>query len=110
MNIILNPHEVEHVSDVMVKDANDLDSCLNALLQQLGVLSTIWQGQDSVAFCKNVGRSIELFKTVPNCMDQLGRLVRVTSGNIEEEDDSFSKDLQKEVLDYEQPNSDNKLI
>ena len=109
MRINVSPDELEHASDVIVNDASDLNDSFDKLLQQLEILKTIWQGQDSDMFCKHVGNALNLFKGVPNSMDKLGVLVRKTSGGFVEGDEEFSNNLHKEVLEYEQPNRDNEL-
>lgn len=109
MQITVRPDDLNHVSDVMVKDASDLNASFDKLLEQLNVLKTIWQGQDADMFCKNVGNALNLFKGVPNSIDKLGVVVRKTTGSFVEGDEEFSNNLHKEVLEYEQPYSDNEF-
>lgn len=107
MDIIVDTHELEHATDVITKDASDLNDCIDNLCNQVEILKTIWQGQDADKFCSNIGGFLKEFKRVPNSMDRLGRLAIKANIDIQNEDDAFSKGLEKEAIEDEQQDYNN---
>ena len=88
MELKVNPEELDHVKDVMIKDADEFDSNIDKLREQIEILKGIWQGQDADMFCKNVGEFFER-----------------ANGDFQEGDEAFSKELETEVDEYEQNNN-----
>ncbi len=105
MELKVNPEELDHVKDVMIKDADEFDSNIDKLREQIEILKGIWQGQDADMFCKNVGEFFEKMKGLPVAMNAMGKYIERANGDFQEGDEAFSKELETEVDEYEQNNN-----
>lgn len=102
MILKIKHEELKNVKDVMKKDASLLNDEIDILLEQTEKLKTIWQGQDADMFCNNVYEYLKKMKPIPACLNVLGDFINNINNKYTENDESFSKELQTEVDDYEQ--------
>jgi WXG100 family type VII secretion target len=108
MEIKLQHEELDQVRRTMVKDAEDFDSDIDKLLQQIEILKTIWQGQDAEKFYKNAGAYFDKMKDLPLAMMKMGKFIEKANGDFKESDQSFSKELETEVDEEYEQNSYNR--
>lgn len=109
MDLKVNHSELNRVKTTMVKDAEDLDACVDKLKGQMEILRSIWQGNDADVFCANVSEYFDKMKGLPVSMRAMGKFIDKANGDFQDGDDSFSKELETEVDEYEQQNSDNRF-
>ena len=109
MDLKVNHSELERVKKTMVKDAEDLDANIDKIRGQIEILQSIWQGNDAKVFCANVGEYFEKMKGLPVSMRAMGKFIEKANGDYQEGDDSFSKELETEVDEYEQQSRDNRF-
>ena len=97
MEIKVNEDELNLVRKNMDKDADDLDTSIEKIIAQLEILRGIWQGQDADKFFGNVNDYFTTMKGIPRCMRNMGKFIKKANNDFNDGDESFSKELEKEV-------------
>jgi len=110
MEIKLKHEELGQVKKVMEKDAQEFDSDIMKLREQIDILGTIWQGQDAEIFCKHAAEYFDKMRELPVAMGKMGLFIGKANGNFQENDESFSKELETEVDEEYEQNYNNGLI
>ena len=102
MEIKVKHEELTTVEKTFDKDAEDFDSDIDKILQAIGTLRTVWQGQDADIFYVNASEFFDKMKGLPVAMRAMGKFIGQANGDFQDGDESFSKELETEADEYEQ--------
>jgi WXG100 family type VII secretion target len=102
MDIKVKHEELGQVKKVMEKDAEDFNSDIELLAEQVKILHEIWQGQDADIFYVNASEFFDKMKGLPVAMRAMGKFIGQANGDFQDGDESFSKELETEADEYEQ--------
>lgn len=94
--------ELRGVLNTMKKDGDAYDTEIEKMLSEIDKLRTIWQGQDATIFCDNVHAYITKMKNIPIALRNMSTFINKANNGYEENDESFSKELQTEVDNYDE--------
>ena len=97
MELKLNQDGIEEISGRIKKDSEDLDTSIERIIQQLEILRGIWEGQDADQFFKNAGDYFGRMREIPRCMRNMETFVKRVNKDLNDGDESFSKELETEV-------------
>ena len=109
MEIKVKHEELNKVKNTMIKDAEDFNSDIDKLIEQVRILKTIWQGQDADKFIANAEMFFEKMKGLPITMNAMGKFINKANGDFEEGDEAFSKELETEVEEQYEQNYNNRF-
>lgn len=99
--------ELDGVLNVMKKDGDAYDVEIENMLQQIEKLRTIWKGADATIFCDNAKSYITKMKNIPICLRNMSKFTKQANSGYTEKDESFSKDLETEATNYDEPIGNN---
>lgn len=94
--------ELKNVTDLMKKDAEALSEEINNVLSQIEFLKSVWEGSDSTIFYNNAYNYFNKMTTIAVAIQNLSKFIDKANNNYEERDESFSRELDTEVDNYEQ--------
>ena len=101
--------ELEDVTKTMTTDGDAYDSEIENMLKQIEKLRLIWQGQDAKIFCDNAESYFTKMKNIPKALRNMSTFIVKTNNGYTEKDDEFSKELETEATNYDEPNIDNEF-
>ena len=101
--------EVEDVTKTMNKDSDAYETEIDKMLKDIEKLGMIWEGQDAQIFCKHFTEYLTKMKQIPSTLKNMSKFIDKASKGYSENDDKFSRDLEKEATNYDEQDSDNEF-
>ena len=101
--------ELEDVTKSMTNDSDSYDTEIDKMLKEIAKLSTIWEGQDAEIFCRHFTEYLTRMKQIPAVLRNMSKFIDKASKGYSENDDKFSRDLEKEATNYDEQDSDNEF-
>ncbi len=97
MKLKINNKEIIPVINLVDEDTKYLYEQLNALLNQIGELRTIWMGNDSDTFCGYAEEYIKYLQTIPEIYNSLNKVMKFASANYQKIDKEYASRMKKAV-------------
>ena len=94
--------ELKEVANTTNNDSSLLSEEIKKLLEQIEKLKSIWQGVDADAFYGNAYDYFQKMTTVYATLNNLGRFIDNVNNKYKNSDETFSRELDTEVDNYEE--------
>ena len=102
MELKVKHDELHGVLGTMKKDGDSYDTEIENMLKQIDKLRLIWKGQDANVFCDKAYEYITKMKNIPIALRNMSTFVEKANNGYTENDESFSKELETEVANYDE--------
>jgi WXG100 family type VII secretion target len=97
MELVVNEDGMNKITDTFGKDADDLDTSIERIIQQLEILRGIWEGQDADVFFGHARDYFGKMRELPRCMRNMQTFTKRANKDFNEGDEAFSKELEVEI-------------
>ena len=101
MKVRVEYDELEYVTKNTDEDKSELEIEIDKLLASLERIKDMWQGTDADIYYDKAFEYINRMKVLSGFMDTTSELMKFGMGQYQKQDQSFSRDLNKEVNDNE---------
>jgi WXG100 family type VII secretion target len=101
MDIKVKHEELNNFQKKIDEGKEDLADLIKQMKEQNQILKTAWEGPDSTAFCDNFDYYLEKMDNLPIVLGNLSKFTKTYNKDIEEKDDSFKRELDKEATKYD---------
>lgn len=101
MKVRVEYDELEYITKNTKEDKSELEIEINRLLENLERIKTMWQGTDADIFYDKAFEYIKRMKVLCSFMNATGELIQYGTNNYQKQDQSFARDLNKEVVNNE---------
>jgi len=101
MKVRVEYDELEYVTRSTDNDKFELELEINKLLESLERIKDMWQGTDADIYYDKAFNYINRMKVLCGFMGSTSDLIKYGEGQYQKQDQSFSRDLNKEVVDNE---------
>lgn len=97
MIIKANHNELKNYANHTKKNSVLLENEIDSVIMNVQKLGTIWQGNDYNRFKDNILSYFTRMKVIPKTLDTISTFISEVDNSYIESDESFAKDLRKEV-------------
>ena len=101
MKVRVEYDELEYITKSTDNDKSELELEINKLLESLEKMKDMWQGEDADIYYDKAFNYIKRMKVLCGFMNSTSDLIKYGAGQYQKQDQSFSRDLNKEVVDNE---------
>ena len=101
MKVRVEYDELEYITKNTKENKSDLEVEINKLLESLGRMKSMWQGQAADIYYSKAEAYIGRMKVLTTFMGETSDLVKFGTEQYQEQDQGFSRDLNKEVIEDE---------
>ena len=97
MLVRVKHNELNQFAKDISNNSSDLDIEIDNMLKELDVLKSVWQGQDSNIFYKNLYNYLNKMKLISHTMNVFSEFIVQSDKMYVEQDEAFARRLQQEV-------------
>lgn len=77
--IVVNPEQLENAAQVIENQSTEYESVYKQFFDEIEGLSSIWQGEDNLAYVEQVRGFLEDFKNMKLLMDDYSKFLRISA-------------------------------
>ena len=108
-DIKVKHEELNHFQKNIDDGKDSFEDMIKKLREQVVVLRSAWTGTAATTFCDNFDYYLDKMDNIPVVMGNMSKFTKTYNKDIEEKDDSFKRELDKEATKYDDDKEERKV-